>query len=207
MSSQEREPIVTEKQNITFINHRLVEAIKRQVSTQKRIGIEHGNNASYQSSSLNGGLVRQRIDSLGFASDHGVGGPGLNSHSLEMHTSSLLLRSLPLGGVILDTVNELLAALGVLDVLDTDVDTLLKVAVADTLVDDDPEGRLGDVVNDTGLSVVDLVGHTEVPVSASPIKDHSEFHVRLRPNSVSELVVAGVSDVRGGEIGRRQLGM
>ena len=37
---------------------------------------------------------------------------------------------------------------------------LLKVAVSDALVDDYTESGLGDVVHNTGLSVVNLVGHT-----------------------------------------------
>lgn len=96
--------------------------------------------------------------------------PRLNGLPLQVNVNALSLRNLPLLGVGLDTVDELLSALGVLDVLDADVDALLEVSVADLLVDDDTDRRLGDVVDNASLAVVDLVGHT-IYSSASELRE------------------------------------
>ena len=43
--------------------------------------------------------------------------------------------------------------------LDPDIDTLLDIAVADSLVDYDANGRFSNIIDDAGFAVVDFVGH------------------------------------------------
>jgi len=111
---------------------------------------------------LDGSLVWDRGDSLWevILDSDGTSLTGLGGLPLQVHMRPSSLSFPLLLSVRLDTVDELLSALGVLDVLNANVHTLLDVSVADELVEDDSEGGLGDVVDNTGLTVVDLVGHT-----------------------------------------------
>ena len=61
-----------------------------------------------------------------------------------------LLRGDVFGTIPLDSRQEFLTAFRMLDVLDSDVDPLLNVSVADDLVHDDPDCGFGDVVYDSG---------------------------------------------------------
>ena len=89
-----------------------------------------------------------------------MAGTGHSGLALKVEVDTLLTGLNLLLGVLLNTLDEVLTGAGVLDVLDADVDALLHVAVADDLVQKDTDGGLGHVVDNTGLSVVDLVGHT-----------------------------------------------
>ncbi len=64
--------------------------------------------------------------------------------------------------VLLGAAEEVLSALALLDVLDSDVDLLPHDLVAHALVDLDSDSAGGDVPDATSLSVVVLVGHTLV---------------------------------------------
>lgn len=115
------------------------------------------------------GVVGDGDNSLGNVASGGdkVTLTGANRLALQVDVDTLLLGLTLLDGVLLDTVDELLTGAGVLDVLNADVDALLDVAVVDTLVEEDTDGGLGDVVDNAGLAVVDLVGHTVLTVNFS----------------------------------------
>lgn len=116
--------------------------------------------ASTESIRLNVSVVSNRGDGLGGDTLDGVSLAGLGGLALQVKVDTLLLGLALLFGVLLDTLDEVLTGAGVLDVLDADVQALLDVAVVDDLVEEDTDGGLGHVVDDTGLTVEDLVGHT-----------------------------------------------
>lgn len=125
---------------------------------------------------LDGGIVCNGGKSLrgvvGSRDEAGLAGG--DRQTLELDVLALSLSLLLGSSVGLDTVQEVcsrgetdsinhfrrllnlalltITALGVLDVLNTEVDALLHVAVADDLVDNDTDRRRGDVVDDTGTS-------------------------------------------------------
>lgn len=119
---------------------------------------------------LDGGLVGDRSNVLWLVvlGADGASLTWLRWLSLQVDVLASLLGVSLLSSVGLDTGQELVTRTRVLDVLDTDVDALLDVAVADLAVEDDTDGGLGDVVDNTSLSVVDLVWLLNAGVSLSP---------------------------------------
>lgn len=105
--------------------------------------------------------------------------------SLQGNLGTVLLGLSLQSSVLLDSVQELLTTLRVLDVLNSQVDLLLDISVANNLVDKNTDGGLGDVVNDTSLTVVVLVGHTLLDRTVS-----------LDVNDVTNLVDSQVSGQR-----------
>ena len=109
-------------------------------------------------------LVTNGGDGDGFVVDHGdgVGSTGASGEALAGDGGAVGLGR-GVGSVVgLDALEEVLAALGGLDVLDADGDALFHVAVANALVDNEAEGAGGDVVDNGSASVVELVGHALV---------------------------------------------
>jgi hypothetical protein len=93
-------------------------------------------------------------------------------------------------------------------VLNADIDTLLEVTVSNWLVNDYAEGRLCDVVDNAGLSVVPLVWETaKIPQSApnsSVVSQSSRFldFLPLLDSSIGDNI-DDITDAVMGEVGRK----
>lgn len=90
----------------------------------------------------------------------GVAGLGIDTLDVDALVGGL---SFSLGLVVsADAILEGLTAAGKTDVLNTDVNALGDNARSNALVHDDTNGVLGDVPDSTGLTMVELVGHTSL---------------------------------------------
>lgn len=151
--------------------HSTLSGVKTESNPDKKTPNNHAhpNPDPFLASRLDVGVVGDGDNGLGDVAGGGdeVTLTGLDSLALQVDVDTLLLGLTLLDGVLLNTVDELLTGAGVLDVLDADVDALLEVAVVDTLVQEDTDGGLGNVVDNAGLTVVDLVGHTILIVNFS----------------------------------------
>lgn len=150
-----------EKPYIFIINFASLNATKSTLRWKKKTQ-KHQTASTEQSIRLNVGVERNRSDGLGGNALDDVAVTGLSGLALQVEVDTLLLSLALLVGVLLDTSEEVLTGARVLDVLDANADALLDVAVVDDLVKQDTNGGLGHVVDDTGLTVEDLVGHTVV---------------------------------------------
>lgn len=126
-----------------------------------------------------GGLEGGNVDALKRDGERRTGSSG---DTLEADSLSLGLGGLALNVVITAAGEESVARGGLLKVLNADVDLLLDNTGVDTLVQHNTDGTGGDVPDNTGLSVVVLVGHTLVNLTGS-------------------LHINDVSDAEGTEIG------
>lgn len=117
--------------------------------------------------------VRRETESVSFS--------WLSWLSLELNVLTLSLGLTLQSGILLDSVQEFLTALRVLDVLNTEVNTLFEVSVTDNLVDDDTNRRLGNVIDNTSSTLVPLVRHTlldsTVTLDIDDVADLVSLHV------------------------------
>lgn len=89
-----------------------------------------------------------------------MGSSGLSIDSLDGNEGTGSL-GLTLNSIVLvDTIDEGSARSGHADVLNTDMESLGNDTATNLLVYDNTDRVLGNIIDDTGLSVVELVGHT-----------------------------------------------
>ena len=127
---------------------------------------------------------------------------GLRREALQLH---LLAGGLGVGqgnSVVLDALQQVLTALAGNNMLDADVHALLNEAGANLLVDDDAQGALGDVEDDAGLSVVELVRHAlldgTVGLDVHIVADLVDVHVGAGTDHtvLAELAGKGITSAR-----------
>lgn len=107
----------------------------------------------------------ERLGVQGLDSGNGANELGSLRHSrgtLELNLNTRLTSLLAGSIVSLDTLKEILTALGVLSVFNADVNTLVENAATYALRNDDTDSTARDVPDGTSLTVVELVGHTLV---------------------------------------------
>lgn len=107
---------------------------------------------------LGNGILGARGVDLGATNDGA--GAGDTGRALEFLADTTFLAGGGLGPLVGgDAGKEINTALGGLDVLNADIDTLLLDAAVDDLVHNNTNRGVGDVEDDTGAAVVELVGH------------------------------------------------
>jgi hypothetical protein len=73
-------------------------------------------------------------------------------------STSTGLRNPTFLGILLDPPQEIITTSRVSDMLNTDMQPLFNVPIANDLVDHDADRALGDVEDDAGLAVIEFVG-------------------------------------------------
>jgi len=122
--------------------------------------------------------VRQRRQGGDLRAAHVTTGLRLLRKALRVHSLLVSLGLLLDLLVTLHTVQKLLSAFGVLDVLNADMQSLLNNTGVHALVHQDTDGTGGNVPDDTGLAVVVLVRHTLVNTTiAGNVDDLSDVVV------------------------------
>ena len=127
----------------------------------------------------------------------------VHTNSNDKRTSSELGGSLG-GGVGLDSVEEIISTFRVLDVLDSEVHSLLHVSVSDDLVDNDSDSSSGDVVDDSGSTKAINISSGIVRIAAE-VGDDGPVVVLVRHTLLLSgvgLDVDDISDLVDSEEGR-----
>lgn len=102
---------------------------------------------------------------------------GLLRKTLQGNLDALGLGFTSSLGRLADTPQKVITALGMINVLNAQINTLFHVTMPDALMDDDTDGMRGHVVDDTSASMVKLVWHTTM-----------DSRVGLDVNNVANLV-------------------